>query len=148
MIAELGLPVCVLEDQHQFILQHEVLRKGGDSGMIVAFLNKAKGRYPAMTSCRMDKGYYSSSNRQELDRLLDLNVMPKKGGHTQKDRQREQVPDFAACRTGFLGTRSGRHSRLNRRLEKLQRGWPTTKPCRSLQLLLLPLQDEEPLTDA
>ncbi len=98
MIAELGLPVCVLEDQHQFILQHEVLRKGGDSDMIVPFLKRAKERYPAMASCSMDKGYYSSSNRQELDQLLELNVMPKKGARNQQDRQREQAPAFAEAR--------------------------------------------------
>ncbi len=37
------------------ILQHEVLHKGEDSDMIVALLKKAKGRYPAMTTCGMDK---------------------------------------------------------------------------------------------
>ena len=98
VIAELGLPVCVLEDQHQFILQHEVLRQGSDSDMIVEFLKKAKKRYPQITSCSMDKGYSSQPNREELDRLLDLNVMPKKGRLSQKDRQREQAPDFAEAR--------------------------------------------------
>ena len=98
VIAELGLPVCVLEDQHQFILQHEVLRQGGDSDMIVAFLEKAKERYPQIASCSMDKGYHSPANRQKLDILLDLNVMPKKGRLSRKDRQREQAPDFAEAR--------------------------------------------------
>lgn len=98
VVAELGLPVCVLEDQYQFILQHKVLSEGADSEMIVPFLKKAKERYQAITSCSMDKGYYSASNRQELDELLDLNVMPKKGPRSQKDRQREQAPDFAEAR--------------------------------------------------
>ena len=98
VMAELGLPVCVLEDQYQFILQHEVLLKGGDSEMIVPFLKKAKERYQAITSCSMDKGYYSASNRQELDRLLEWNVMPKKGRRSQQDWQREQAPAFAEAR--------------------------------------------------
>ena len=98
VIAELGLPVCILEDQHQFILQHEVLWQGSDSDMIVAFLEKAKGRYPQIASCSMDKGYHSPVNRQKLDSMLDLNVMPKKGRLSRKDRQREQAPDFAEAR--------------------------------------------------
>ena len=98
VIAELGLPVCVLEDQYQFILQHEVLLTGGDSEMIVPFLKRAKARYPTMASCSMDKGYYSASNRQELDELLELNVMPKKGPRSRQDRQREQAPGFAEAR--------------------------------------------------
>ena len=114
VIAELGLPVCVLEDQHQFILQHEVLRTGGDSDMIVSFLKKAKRRYPAMTSCSMDKGYYSWSNRQELDRVLDLNVMPKKGGLTQEDWHREQAVDFAEARRQHPGVESAINN-LNQR---------------------------------
>lgn len=113
-IAELGLPVCVLEDQHQFILQHEVLRTGGDADMIVPFLKKAKRRYPAMTSCSMDKGYSSWSNRQELDRLLDLNVMPKKGGRTPEDRHREQAEDFAEARRQHPGVESAINN-LNQR---------------------------------
>ena len=97
-MAELGLPVYVLEDPYQFILQHKVLLKGADSEMIVPFLKKAKERYPAITSCSMDKGYYSASNRQELDRLLERNVMPKKGRRSQQDWQREQAPAFAEAR--------------------------------------------------
>ena len=27
---ELGVPVCVIEDQYQFILDHKILWKGGD----------------------------------------------------------------------------------------------------------------------
>ncbi len=30
VLAELGIPVCVLEDQHQFILMHHVQHDGGD----------------------------------------------------------------------------------------------------------------------
>lgn len=56
MKAELGLPVCVLEDQHQFILQHQVLQAGADSDMIVAFMEQALRRYPSIISCSMDKG--------------------------------------------------------------------------------------------
>ena len=92
--AELGLPVCVREDQHPFILQPT----GTDSDMIVSFMHRAKERYPAIRSCSMDKGNYSKSNRQALDSMLDLHVMPKKGPPSQKDRQTEQAPDFKEAR--------------------------------------------------
>ena len=37
---ELGVPVCVIEDQYQFILGHEVIWEGGDRDMIVACLRR------------------------------------------------------------------------------------------------------------
>ena len=98
VMAELGVPVCVLEDQHQFILRHYVQHEGGDQDMIVPFLAAAKRRYPALASCSMDKGFYTPANREALDELLDLNVMPKKGRHRKADRERETHPDFVAAR--------------------------------------------------
>ncbi len=93
-----GVPVCVLEDQHQFILRHYVQHEGGDQDMIVPFLAEAKRRYPALASCSMDKGFYTPENREQLDKLLDLNVMPRKGRHRKADRERETHPDFVAAR--------------------------------------------------
>ena len=98
VIAELGLPVCVLEDQHQFILRHYVQHEGGDKDMIVPFLEAAKQRYPMLASCSVDRGFYTPENRQKLDTLLDLNVMPRKGRHRKADRERETHPDFVAAR--------------------------------------------------
>ena len=98
VMAELGVPVCVLEDQHQFILRHYVQHEGGDQDMIVPFLAAAKRRYPALASCSMDKGFYTPANREALDELLDLNVMPKKGRHRKADRERETHLDFVAAR--------------------------------------------------
>ena len=96
--AELGMMVASMEDQYQFIVQHEVVRKGMDSDMIVSFMEKAKGRHPSLTSCSMDRGFYSPSNRERLDKLLDLNAMPKKGSRTKEDVDREQAPDFVEAR--------------------------------------------------
>ena len=98
VLAELGLPVCVLEDQHQYILHHQVLYEGTDSSMIVDFIREAQVRYPSLTSCSMDKGYFSESNRKALAQSLDLVIMPKKGRLSQVDKDRESAPDFAEGR--------------------------------------------------
>ena len=96
--AELGLPVCVLEDQHQYILHHQVLYEGTDSEMIVDFLREAQARYPSLTSCSMDRGYSSELNLNALAQSLDLVIMPKKGRLSQVDKERESAPDFVAGR--------------------------------------------------
>ncbi len=66
--------------------------------MIVGFIGEAMKRYPSLTSCSMDKGFYSAKNRDALDELLDLNVMPKPGYRNAKQRERESHPDFIKAR--------------------------------------------------
>ena len=112
--AELGMMVTSMEDQYQFIVQHEVVRKGVDSDMIVPFMEKAKRRNPSLTSCSMDRGFYSSSNRDKLDELLELNAMPKKGGRTKEDMERELAPDFVEARRQHPAVESA-ISNLNQR---------------------------------
>ena len=120
VLAELGLPVCFLEDQYQFILHHQVLHDGVDSDMIVAFMENAKGRYPTIISCSLDKGYHSPRNRAELDKLLDLNVLPKKGRWSKADRARETAPAFAAARRKHPGIESAINNLNHRGLDKVR----------------------------
>ena len=120
ILAELGLAVCFLEDQHQFILHHAVLHEGVDSDMIVAFMEDAKALYPTIVSCSMDKGYHCPRNRAELDRLLDLNVLPKKGRWSKADRVRETAPAYAAARRKHPGIESAINNLNHRGLDKIR----------------------------
>ncbi len=61
-------------------------------------MGEAKKRYPSLTSCSMDKGFYTAKNRDALDELLDLNVMPKPSYLSAKQRERESHPDFVKAR--------------------------------------------------
>ena len=96
--AELGLPVCYLEDQHQFILHHQVLHEGVESDMIVEFVEQAQRRYPTLDLMSTDRGYWSPRNRAKLDQMLKVNALPKKGGKSKADRARESAPDIAEAR--------------------------------------------------
>ena len=98
MVAALGVPVCVLEDQHQFILRPHVQHEGGDQDMIVDFLAEVKHRDPSLVSCSMDEGFYTPAHRAALDARLNLHVMPKKGRLRAADRLRETHPDCVAAR--------------------------------------------------
>ncbi len=77
---------------------HHVQHDRGDKAMIVGFIGEAKKRYPSLTSCSMDKAFYSAKNRDALDELLDLNVMPKPGYRNAKQRERESHPDLIKAR--------------------------------------------------
>ncbi len=88
------MPVCVLEDQYQFILRHHILWEAEDQDMIVPFLTEAKRHYPTLRSRSLDRGFYTPKNWEQLKWLLDLNVMPRKGRRTQEDLERETAEAF------------------------------------------------------
>ena len=62
---ELGVPVCVVEDQYQFILDHKILWEGGDTDIAVSVIRDAQEKYPELRACSFDRGFHSPSNRSE-----------------------------------------------------------------------------------
>lgn len=95
---ELGLAVCVVEDQHQFILNHRVMRKTTDDAIAVPIVEQTQQRYGKLDSVSMDKGFHSKENQVELSALVDKVVMPKKGRLSAVDRAREGDPEFVRLR--------------------------------------------------
>jgi hypothetical protein len=76
---ELGLKVCILEDQYRFILHYQVMEKQDDSEVAVSMIEQAKEKFPDLTQCSFDKGFYTPDNRVKLSKILDRVIMPKKG---------------------------------------------------------------------
>ena len=95
---ELGLRVSVLEDNLGFILHHKVMEQQTDDKVTVAMIRETQARYPNLRVCSFDKGYYSPDNRDKLEPLLDLVVLPKKGKWSEADRARETEEAFVDAR--------------------------------------------------
>jgi len=95
---ELGVPVCVIEDQHQFILGHTILWEGGDRDGIVPCIQTLQEHYPTLQTLSLDKGFWSPTVYEALSATLDLVALPKKGRPTAVERAREQTPEFTAAR--------------------------------------------------
>ena len=95
---ELGVRVCVLEDQHQFILHHRVMWQETDDKVAVTMVEAAQLRYPQLTQCSFDKGFYTPANLTQLTKKLDCAVMPKKGRLNKDDQAREQDENFLRAR--------------------------------------------------
>lgn len=95
---EFGVRVCVLEDQYQFILHHRVMWQETDEKIAVAMVEEAKNRFPSLSQCSFDKGFYSRENVIELDKNLELNVMPKKGGLNKAEREKTQQEEYRQAR--------------------------------------------------
>ena len=95
---ELGIRVCIIEDQYQFILHHKVMEKTTDDQAAVPMVKEAKKRFPELASCSFDKGAHSPENQIALSNLLDRVVLPRKGHLTEEMREEEESREFREVR--------------------------------------------------
>jgi len=95
---ELGLRVCIMEDQDRFILHHRVMVKMTDDKVAFAMVGETKQRFAKLRAVSMDKGFYTPANLEVLKPRLDCVVLPKKGRSSQADKARESEPEFVALR--------------------------------------------------
>jgi len=95
---ELGLKVCVVEDQYGFILHHQVMQNETDEQVAIPIIRQARNKFPGLSTCSFDKGFHSSGNQKDLLEYLDFVVLPKKGKLSQKDKEREHSKEFIQTR--------------------------------------------------
>ena len=95
---ELGVKVCILEDQYQFILHHHVMEKQTDDQIAVAMVTEAKKRFPTLNACSFDKGFHSPANQTELAQQLDQVTLPRKGKLSKERKEVEQSDAFVKAR--------------------------------------------------
>ena len=94
VVAELGVKVCILEDQYQFILHHQVMQKKTDDQVAVSMVREAKKRYAKLNACSFDKGFHSPENQRELKEQLERVVLPRKGKLSQQAQALEHTEEF------------------------------------------------------
>ena len=95
---ELGLRVAVVEDQHRFILHHQVMAKTTDDQVAVPLVEQTQARFPALKAMSFDKGFHSPGNQTELKQRLEAVILPKKGRLSEADKARESDPEFVRLR--------------------------------------------------
>lgn len=103
---ELGLKVCVLEDQHQFILHHRVMEKETDDQVAIGMVSEGKQRFATLATCSFDKGFHSPKNQKELNKLLEMAALPRKGKLSQKAKAHESSDAFQRARKNHSAVES------------------------------------------
>jgi hypothetical protein len=98
VLVELGLRVCVLEDQHQFLLHHQVMEKQTDNQVALAMVNETKQRFPNLATCSFDKGFHSPNNQKGLSEMLEVAALPHKGKRSKKIEALESSDAFQHAR--------------------------------------------------
>jgi hypothetical protein len=115
---ELGLRVCILEDQYGFILHHHVMEKQTDDKVTVMMVREAKQKFDALNQCSFDKGFYSPLNREKLEEILPKVILPKKGKLSEKDKQLEHSQDFIQAKRKHSAVESGINALENHSLDR------------------------------
>ncbi len=111
---ELGLKVCVVEDQHCFILHHHVMEKTTDDQIAVKMAEETKQRFPGLDAMSYDKGFHSPANQEALKKHLNRVVLPRKGRPSAEAKQTESEPGFVRLRH--------RHSAVESAINGLESG--------------------------
>jgi transposase, IS5 family len=95
---ELGLKVCIIEDQYQFILYHQVMEKTADDQVAISIVNETKKYFPDLKQASFDKGFHSPDNQKVLSEQLEFLVLPRKGKQTIAVKEIESTPRFKKAR--------------------------------------------------
>jgi len=115
---ELGLKVCVLEDQYGFILHHHIMEHQTDDRVAVLMVDGAKERHPHLNACSFDKGFHSPANQERLDQRLDRVVLPRKGKLSGRRKQIERSEPFATARRKHAAVESAINALENHGLDR------------------------------
>ncbi len=103
---ELGVRVCILEDQYQFILHHQVMEKKTDEAVAVSMTEETQQRFPGLRSLSFDKGFHSPENQSILSEKLDTIVMSRKGRLSKKTQAIESTETFRKIKRKHSGVES------------------------------------------
>ncbi len=115
---ELGLKVCILEDQYGFIIHHHVMEKQTDVQVAVAMVTDARAKHAGLNSCSFDKGFHSPENQEKLKLLLDQVILPRKGRLSSAAKQIEHSEDFIAARHKHAAVESAINALENHGLDR------------------------------
>ncbi len=95
---ELGLRVCVMEDQYQFILHHHVMEQETDDVIAIQMAQTSQKKFPSLRSVSYDKGFHSQNNQKVLSEQLDLLALPRKGKLSEAAKAHEYSDEFRQAR--------------------------------------------------
>lgn len=115
---ELGLRICVLEDQYGYILHYRVMQDEVDSEIAVPLVKASTDNFPMLKRVSFDKGFWSKENKSKLDAILEQAVLPKRGRHSKADKSRENSEEFKYFRNKHSAVESGINALENHGLDR------------------------------
>lgn len=115
---ELGLKVCIVKDQYNFILHHRVMQNETDDKVAVVMIKETQERHSDFRSCSFDKGFHSPANQKELAELLDKSILPRKGKLSAINKEIENSEGFKNARRKHSAVESSINALENHGLDR------------------------------
>jgi len=115
---ELGLKVCIVKDQFQFILHHRVMHNEKDDQIAVSIIEEVQRRFPDFKGCSFDKGFHSPHNQTKLAAMLDMSVLPRKGKLSAINQEFENSEAFKVARRKHSAVESAINALENHGLDR------------------------------
>ncbi|MEZ4885931.1 MAG: ISNCY family transposase [Chitinophagales bacterium] len=87
---ELGHNVLIVTDQFHFIVYHKVAVKEQDKDLVIPLGKELQERFKEkckLYSISFDKGFWLKSNKEAMEKIFDIVVMPKKGKPTIAEKE-------------------------------------------------------------
>jgi len=94
---ELGKRICIVEDQHGFVLAHELMDNVGDKEAVVPFIQEVKKMFPKLHSCSFDKGFWSPENKEKLGGIISV-ALPRPGRLSKEAKEYQSSKAFVEAR--------------------------------------------------
>ncbi len=115
---ELGVRVCVVQDQFGFLLNHMVMEKKTDDAVAVSIMDETMKMYNNIKQGSYDKGFYSPRNKMELEQMLEKVIMTRKGKLTQKELYLERDEEIQQAKREHRSVESGISALENHGLDR------------------------------
>jgi hypothetical protein len=85
---EFGLKVSISSDQHGFIFTHRTMEQEQDVDVAIPMIIKLKENFSNIYSASFDRGYHSANNQEELIKLVEKLILPKKGKVSRNEQDK------------------------------------------------------------
>ena len=136
---ELGHLLLITSDQHQFIIDYKIMKDQKDPSQVKSLTERLETKCAGkkIISHSFDKGFWSKDNLAILNATAtEQVVLPKRGRHTKKDKEKESSKAFIKLRHQHSAVESNinmlEHHGLNRCMDKGLHGF---KRCVGLSVL-------------
>lgn len=115
---ELGVRVCVVQDQFGFLLNHKVMEKRTDDAVAVSIMEETMKMYNNIRQGSYDKGFYSPGNKIKLEEMLEKLIMTRKGKLTQKELELVRDEEYRQAKREHRSVESGISALENHGLDR------------------------------
>ena len=91
-----------------------------DDQIAVPIIQETKDRFVELGNCSFDKGFHSPKNQEELRKLLDRVILPRKGKLSAINREIENSEEFREARRKHSAVESSINALENHGLDRCQ----------------------------